>query len=141
MNTILIVIAILCLLVIAAILFVQPYGHGADLSQFKKIGGSDDTADSDEDTQWKSARIRPCLMACEHATKLTDQVFLAREVPKLPLPECYQRDCACHYVFLDDRRSGLDRRAELAKLGAHISQSVLEKRSSPGRRVGDLVTV
>ncbi len=141
MNTILIVIAILCLLVIAAILFVQPYDQDSDPSQFTKIGESDDAAGSDVDTQWRSCRVRPGLMACEHATKLTDQVFLAREIPELPLPECCQRDCACHYVFHDDRRSGLDRRAELAKLRGYISKNALERRPSPGRRVGDLVTV
>jgi hypothetical protein len=68
---------------------------------------------------------------------LAGQVFLSKEAPQLPLPNCTERDCRCHYVFLDDRRSGIDRRSELEQLEQYPASSEGDRRSSPGRRFDD----
>jgi hypothetical protein len=119
------------------ILVFQPYDYGASVAQFEKIANTDDS-DEDFDTKWRSVMIRPGLIACQQITDLKGQVFLSREAPELPLPSCSERDCRCHYVFHDDRRSGSDRRIELDRLGRFLSDSERNRRRSPGRRVGDL---
>ena len=115
----------------------RPYDYGSRTQRFLQIGGRDSAASPEEDTEWRSARIRPGLSCCAMVKSLEDQVFLAREVPRLPLAYCSESRCTCHYLFEADRRSGLDRRAELARVGAMLTG--LDRRRSPGRRVGDLV--
>ncbi len=134
-------IGLMCILVIVIILVFKPYDYGASVTQFKKIGGSNDGSDTDSDTKWRSVRIRPGLIACDRIASLTGQVFLAREAPELPLANCSEQDCRCHYVFLDDRRNGGDRRDELGRLGEFLSSSARDRRLSPGRRIGDLAAI
>ncbi len=129
----------MCVLVAIVILVFKPYDYGASVTQFRKIGSSDDESGTAADTRWRSVRIRPGLIACERVANLTDQVFLSREAPELPLANCAERDCHCHYVFLDDRRSGIDRRDQLEKLGEFLSSNARDRRLSPGRRTGDLM--
>lgn len=131
----------MCILVAVVILVFRPYDYGASVAQFRKIGSSTNESDPDSDTKWRSVRIRPGLITCDRVASLTGQVFLSRDAPELPLANCSERDCRCHYVFLDDRRSGIDRRAELGRLGEFLSISERDRRHSPGRRNGDLVAV
>ncbi len=130
---------LLCILVAVIVLVFKPYDYGASVTQFRKIGKTDDEPNDGIDTKWRSVRIRPGLIACRHIADLKGQVFLSREAPALPLPSCGERDCRCHYVFLDDRRCGTDRRLELARLGEFLSVSERDRRRIPGRRTGDLV--
>lgn len=53
--------------------------------------------------QWKSER------ACNAALETLGQVFLCREAPWLPLPECDRTSCQCRYEHLEDRRTELRR--------------------------------
>jgi hypothetical protein len=132
MSAIIFGIILMCLLVGVVILVFRPYDYGTSVAQFTRMGNDDDLAKERIDTKWRSVRIRPGLIACRQVADLNGQVFLSREVPELPL------DCRCHYVFLDDRRSGTDRRAELARLGEFLSSSEQDRRRSAGRRMGDL---
>lgn len=50
---------------------------------------------------------KPCAMAQE----LAEQRFLLAEAPPLPLPDCPQKCCTCHYVRFSDRREEGSRRA------------------------------
>ena len=138
MTAILFGIGLLCITVAAVILLFKPYDYGASATQFKKIGDAGSAPDSEADTRWRSLRIRPGLIACPRVANLEGQVFLSREAPELPLPNCTERDCHCHYVCLDDRRSGLDRRASLGRLGKFLDNSDPDRRRSPGRRASDL---
>ncbi|UCH40968.1 MAG: hypothetical protein JSU67_04565, partial [Gammaproteobacteria bacterium] len=117
----------------------KPYDYGASVARFKRIGEKIDDPDAAANSRWRSVRIRPGLIACGRVSNLTGQVFLAREAPELPLPNCTERDCHCHYVFLDDRRSGADRRTDLAGADEFLSGNQRDRRHSPGRREGDLV--
>ena len=138
MTSILFAIGCLAILAIIIILVFKPYDYGASVTSFKKIGNQDDVTDTSIITRWRSARIRPGLIACKQVAGLTDQVFLARDVPELPLADCSEKYCRCHYIFHDDRRSGIDRRAELDRLGALLTASARDRRRSPGRRFDDL---
>lgn len=116
----------------------KPYDYGASLQKFKKIGTDEGTDDTSVDTKWRSVKIRPGLIACERATKMEGRIFLSREAPRLPLENCTEKDCHCHYIFLDDRRSGSDRRLEFDKLGDFLPTYPSERRQLPGRRLADL---
>ncbi len=115
----------------------RPYDYGG-AQKLPRFGNRESSVAPDADTEWRSARIRPGLNCCASVKSLEGQVFLAREVPSLPLAYCSESRCTCHYLFESDRRSGLDRRAELAKrAGARLAG--LDRRRSPGRRIDDLV--
>lgn len=139
MTSIIFGIGLLCIMVAVIVLLFKPYDYGASVTRFKKIGESRQQSANETDTRWRSVRIRPGLMACDRVRSLSGQVFLSREAPELPMANCTERDCHCHYVFLDDRRSGGDRRASLERLGEFVSSSERDRRRSPGRRAGDLV--
>ncbi|MDJ0779814.1 MAG: hypothetical protein QNJ85_18235 [Gammaproteobacteria bacterium] len=114
----------------------RPYDYGSGAPKLFRIGARETKLRPEEDTEWRSARIRPGLNCCAMVKSLEGQVFLAREVPVLPLAYCSESRCSCHYLFEADRRSGSDRRVELARVSARLTG--LDRRQSPGRRVGDL---
>ena len=84
-----------------------------------------------------SVEIQPGLMCCTSVKKIANQVFLAQEAPGLPLGVCTLKKCQCKYKFLDDRRSGEDRRTLLSHLGAMLERDE-DRRSVTGRRESDL---
>jgi len=140
MTSIIIGIVFICILFAVVMLVFEPYEYGGKITRFKKIGSHTDDSDTTADTRWRSVKIRPGLISCQSVAKLNGRVFLSREAPELPLANCTQPNCQCHYVFLDDRRSGIDRRADLDRLGEFLSTSERDRRHSPGRRTGDLST-
>ena len=89
-------------------------------------------------TQWRAVKIAPGLICCDAAAKMSGQVYLSTESPRLPLDGCDEADCRCKYVHLDDRRSGDDRRIELGDLGAFLPSNQVERRKRRGRRASDL---
>lgn len=129
-------IVLMCILFAIVMLFFKPYDYGASAAKFRRLGEDKEPA---SDTQWRSVKIRPGLIACDRVASLVGQVFLSNEAPELPLPNCTERDCRCHYVFLDDRRSGTDRRSELEQLEGYPASSEGDRRRSPGRRMDDPV--
>ncbi len=140
MSTILFAVVAFSLLVLVVVFLFKPYDYGTSL-RVDRIGSGGDSGNASADTKWRSVRVRPGLNACKRVEQITDQVFLAREAPVLPLPYCTEPECRCHYLFMDDRRSGLDRRVEMARLGYVFAGKGSDRRRSPGRRVGDLAAV
>jgi len=138
MNSIFFAFVALCLLAAIIMLVFKPYDYGASMKRFQKIASPDDNPDTSADTKWRSVKIRPGLISCKSVTKMSDQVFLSKDAPSLPLENCREKDCRCHYVFLDDRRSGAERRAELGRLGEYFPAYDAERRLVPGRRMADL---
>lgn len=140
LNTIIFTIGVLAILAAMIVLLFKPYEYGASVQHFKKIGDNDNLPDDSEDTRYRSVQVRPGLIACDHVAAISGELFLSREAPQLPLPNCTEENCTCHYVFHDDRRSGLDRRLELAKLRKKLLPE-FDRRRSPGRRADDLLAV
>lgn len=50
--------------------------------------------------------------ACSQIRSLPAQPMLLDQAPILPLTGCDVAKCGCHFIRLDDRRSGEDRRAQ-----------------------------
>jgi hypothetical protein len=71
-------------------------------------------------------------------SEITGQIFLAQGAPSLPLEDCTNKNCECRYVFLEDRRSGEDRRLELGRFGDFIPDYKRDRRRVTGRRYADL---
>jgi hypothetical protein len=141
MTTIVFAIMILAIMIAIVIFFFKPYDYGKEEARHEGIRvGSQDPVDPSADTRSRLVRIRPGLMACKQATAIGEQIFLSRDAPRLPLVNCSETDCRCHYIFQEDRRSGLDRRAELDRLGRLLLGEGEDRRRSPGRRVGDPAT-
>ena len=67
--------------------------------------------------------------ACDAVRQLEAKRFLAKEAPRLPLPNCTAKNCGCRFVHYDDRR-GEERREEIRKAQADSVQ----RRSQQDRR-------
>ena len=137
MSPIILIIFAIVLILVAVIFLFRPYDYGAGLQRFAKIGKADADSDPSADTEWRSVKIRPGLICCKQVTALSDQLFLSKDAPPLPLPDCAEVNCSCHYLFFGDRRSGLDRRVELQKLAEYLPGLGKERRRTGGRRIGD----
>ena len=48
--------------------------------------------------------VQPGRNCCHGARVLKGQRFLSREAPQLPLKNCMNEECTCHYEHHDDRR-------------------------------------
>ena len=136
-SPILFIVFTLALLIVALVFLFRPYDYGASSQRLGKIGNHPEFDPSD-DTEWRSVKIRPGLGSCRQAIALSRRIFLPRDAPKLPLSDCYEFNCTCHYLFYGDRRSGLDRRIELQKLAGYLPDFNHDRRQNAGRRTGDL---
>lgn|GEM_PF-615508 len=132
-------IGLMCLLVAVVILLFKPYDYGAGVTRFRKIRTAVDEPGDSRGAAWRFAKIRPGLNACHDVAKLKDRVFLSGEMPGLPLASCNESDCRCHYIYLADRRSGIDRRDGLARPGEYLASSERDRRRLAGRRIEDLM--
>jgi hypothetical protein len=59
--------------------------------------------------------------ACDAVRQLEAKRFLAKEAPRLPLPDCTAKNCDCRFVHYDDRR-GEERRDEIRRAQANSVQ-------------------
>ena len=92
-------------------------------------------------TQWHCVRIRPGLICCDKARQLSERLYLTGEAPPLPLPECGEMNCSCHYLHFGDRRALPERRIKIQKLTAIFSGLGRDRRLTGGRRSNDLISV
>ena len=114
--------------------------------QKKSVTAEPETAAPDpepeyhEITRWRSVKISPGTRCCDYAGILSGKVFLLSEAPPLPLVNCAETNCSCRYIYLDDRRSGSDRRTGPIDPGYDLSTTPSDRRRRSGRRAADLVT-
>ncbi|MCC7460861.1 MAG: hypothetical protein IT480_00210 [Gammaproteobacteria bacterium] len=73
--------------------------------------------------------------ACRTARRLEGQRFLAREAPRLPLPDCDSATCSCRYRHYEDRRMDVRRASDEHRV-EHPYAGV-ERRQHRGRRCND----
>ena len=78
--------------------------------------------------------IRPTKDSCGSARNLQDQRFLAREAPRLPLPNCDAAVCQCRYSHFEDRREGDRRSLHALQRGLSSGPGNMEHRSGSDRR-------
>ncbi|MCP4187846.1 MAG: hypothetical protein GY763_09635 [Gammaproteobacteria bacterium] len=89
-------------------------------------------------TQWRSVKLEPGLMCCNHAAVMRNKIFLAAEAPQFPLARCDKKDCNCKYVHLEDRRDGDDRRQTTEYNNQIFDLHQQNRRKTRGRRVTDM---
>ncbi len=84
---------------------------------------------------WKAVAILAGDSACVAAKDMRGKRFLARNAPKLPLPDCTRQDkCECKYRHLPDRRGGSRRTGDD---GVFIpDKSPPKEQRRPGERRG-----
>lgn len=83
---------------------------------------------------YHAVTIEPGVDACAAAREVDGRRFLADSAPMLPLRNCSNASCRCHYRHYDDRRSHQDRRVLPYNPHAH---KMGERRSGTGRRMSD----
>ena len=138
MTSIFLAIVIICLLAALIIYGFKPYDYGGSVRRFKKAAKPEDSTDSSSDTRWRSVKIRPGAAPCRSVAEITGQIFLAQDAPSLPLVNCSKKSCQCRYIFLEDRRSGEDRRLVLSRFGDLMQGYENERREVSGRRYADM---
>ena len=83
-------------------------------------------------SSWQSVSIVPGPRACKRVEALRETRFLARNAPRLPLPDCTNQDgCQCKYQRHADRRAG-PRRSEDRFAGKR--DTAKPERRRPGER-------
>jgi|SRR5210317_1012647 hypothetical protein len=138
MPSILLSIVILLLLAGLILYGFKPYDYGGGKRHAKKSEKSKPFAGKSSDARWRSVKIRPGATPCRSIAEVTGRIFLAQDAPSLPLQNCSSENCQCRYVFLEDRRSGDDRRLEFDRFGDMIPGYASDRRHVPGRRYADL---
>lgn len=83
---------------------------------------------------FQAVEVSPGLDACEAASAISGQRFLAREAPQLPLQGCDMNKCSCRFRKLRDRRHAEDRRFSLGAFGDIRMGSTKERREMRNRR-------
>jgi hypothetical protein len=72
----------------------------------------DDNADSPLfQPQFKCVLVKPTTLSCQLARDLSTKALLVDDAPILPLEGCNALQCHCSFTHRDDRRTGVDRRA------------------------------
>lgn len=56
--------------------------------------------------KYHAVSIEPGHNCCHSARVLQGKRFLSREAPTLPLKNCGNAECTCHYLHHEDRRAG-----------------------------------
>jgi hypothetical protein len=138
MTSIILGIVIICLLAALIMYGFRPYNYGGSVRRFKKVAKAGGSTDRSSDTRWRSVKIRPGTAPCRSIGEITGQIFLAPNAPSLPLKNCTKENCQCRYVFLEDRRSGDDRRLEFDRFDDFIPNYKSDRRRESGRRYADL---
>lgn len=77
--------------------------------------------------EYQAVAIKYSENACNVAKAMTGHRFLAREAPRLPLPDCDFPNCRCKFVQYPDRRSKTDRRSPFASRGVTSGTGTFER--------------
>ncbi len=84
---------------------------------------------------YHAVSILPGACACAAAYRFAGQRFLSRQAPRIPLPSCDARTCACRFKHHKDRRAGPRRNSDVGLVTA--GPPAKERRQSRGRRAED----
>jgi hypothetical protein len=85
------------------------------------------------DSTWHAVHVAPGKGACPAAIALGKRRFLAKEAPRLPLPDCTSPDkCTCSYRHHKDRRSTPRRWSDQGGMNRPLTKD--ERRAQRDRR-------
>lgn len=84
-----------------------------------------------QNSSFHAVTIAPGVQCCAAARALSDQRFLSRVAPPLPLKACTKDDCTCRYQHYSDRRKEYRRARDM---GVSVDGWVeTDRRYKPGR--------
>ena len=90
------------------------------------------------DRYWGKQLVVPSPdQACQAARALDGQSYAIGRTPALPLKDCGNPDCACHFVPLRDRRSNFERRAGQERREEIRFEDRKDRRVGHDRRASD----
>lgn len=84
---------------------------------------------------YHAVSVLPGSGACAAAYRFSGQRYLSRQAPRLPLPSCDAKTCACRFKHHKDRRGGPRRNSDVGMVTS--SYSGKERRGPRGRRADD----
>lgn len=85
---------------------------------------------------YQAVGVIACSRACQAVAQVQGQRFLARQAPRLPLPDCDRAaSCSCRFEKYADRRSVAQRSPYNNASG--FTYGGTERRRLRGRRAGD----
>ena len=88
-------------------------------------------------SKWHAVTVVLHTSSCAAAALCRNERFLAKDAPRLPLPDCeHPENCKCTFRHYTDRRAGARRSNELGVVSGG-SQSKPEQRTQKGRRATD----
>ena len=87
--------------------------------------------------RFHAVTIAPGPRACAAALALSDQRFLSKDAPPLPLKGCDAFKCECHYEHYDDRRKGNRRTQDMGVSIDGYAGNEQRDKSKRGRRATD----
>lgn len=88
--------------------------------------------------RFAAVTITPASLACEAVKAIRKNRILAREAPRLPLPDCSLPDrCNCTYKKYADRRASHAGDRRVRTFGQPPDKAVDERRKRKGRRASD----
>lgn len=130
MVTILVILA----LVVATALIARRLGIRYNPQPIAGLAALAVKTSSSEKTQWRSVKIKPGLICCKSADRLSGTIFFAADAPTLPLASCTEKKCMCRYTHLVDRRDGDDRRESTEYSVELFAMHGKERRDGKDRR-------
>jgi hypothetical protein len=88
-------------------------------------------------TSFHAVTIEPGSGCCAAAKTLTDQRFLSRIAPPLPLKACTRDDCTCRYIHYADRRQDYRRARDMGVAVDGWVETDRRYKTGRGRRQSD----
>jgi hypothetical protein len=89
--------------------------------------------------KYRAVSIQCRESGCAAARALSEQRFLVKDAPVLPLPDCDKAPCHCSYLHHADQRAADDDRRSVHSLQTELYTRTTEpeRRTRRGRRKGD----
>ena len=80
-------------------------------------GGGESRSPAQRKSRFHAVSVCMDPSPCHAVRELAQRRILSGEAPILPLPDCDQPDCSCHFEHFSDRRDQQNRRDTLVALG------------------------
>ena len=102
--------------------------------QRKRLAATDEERVERAVSPYHGVSVVPEKLGCSGAQAIRERRYLAREAPRLPLPNCDAATCHCRYSHFDDRRAGERRRINAVQRGLYSGTGNRDHRDKRDRR-------